>query len=91
MTDFDIDSFGDHDKTYSHPDDTGETIPLSSGRSMGGISTWEPNQEQETSFGGKTQSTKLKEVFIKGLYRKLSKTLDQTPEAFHFNDFQFRD
>ena len=31
MADTDIDPFGDHDKTDSHPDETGETIPLLSG------------------------------------------------------------
>ena len=28
MADVDIDPFGDHDNTDSHPDDTGENIPL---------------------------------------------------------------
>ena len=28
MADIDIDPFGEHDKTDSHPDDTGEAIPL---------------------------------------------------------------
>ena len=40
-----IDPFGDQDKTDSHPDDTGETIPLN----PGGGSTWKPEQEQEIS------------------------------------------
>ena len=57
---------------------------------MGG-STWEPEQEQETSFRGKTQSVRLKEGFIKGLYRKLSEITGQTPEAFHFDYFELRD
>ena len=36
MADIDIDPFGDHDKTDSHPDETGESIPLNS---RGGGST----------------------------------------------------
>ena len=48
MADVDIDPFGDHDKTDSHPDDTGETVPLNPGGAMRG-STWEPKREQETS------------------------------------------
>ena len=44
MADVDIDPIREHNKTDSHPDDTGETIPLRSvtpGGVMGG-STWEP-------------------------------------------------
>ena len=36
MADIDIDPFGEHDKTDSHSDDTGETIPLNPGGAMGG-------------------------------------------------------
>ena len=67
MADVDIDPFGDHNKTDSHPDDTGENIPPQV--TPGGGSTWEPECEQETSFGGgKTQSTRLKELFVEKLY-----------------------
>ena len=44
MADINIDPFGEHDKTDSHPDDTGNNIPLppvNPGGAMGG-STWEP-------------------------------------------------
>ena len=41
MADVDIDPFGDHDKTDSHPDE-GENIPLTPGGEMGGGSSWEP-------------------------------------------------
>ena len=41
MADIDIDPFGEHDKTDTHPDETGENIPLTPGGVMGG-STWEP-------------------------------------------------
>ena len=53
MADVDINPFGDHNKTDSHPDDTGETIPLSPGGAIGAAgSSWEPEPEQETSCGG---------------------------------------
>ena len=31
MADIDIDLFSDHDKTDSHPDETGESIPITLG------------------------------------------------------------
>ena len=43
MADIDIDPFGDHDKTDSHPDES-ENIPLPP-VNPGGGSTWEPDQE----------------------------------------------
>ena len=53
MADDDIDSFGDHDNTNSHPDDTDQSILLNPGGAIGGGgSSWEPEQKQETSFGG---------------------------------------
>ena len=60
MADVDIDPFEEHDRTESRTDDhteTGENIPFTpvGGRS----STWEPEREQETSFGGESQRTKL--------------------------------
>ena len=64
--DIDIDPFGEHDKIDKHPDES-KTIPFTLGGVTEGGSTWEP--EQETSFrGGKTQSTRLKEVYVEGLY-----------------------
>ena len=56
-----------------------------------GRSTWEPDREQETLFGGMRQRTGLKREYVKGLYEKLSKNLGQTPEAFHFDLFELRD
>ena len=47
MANIDIDPFGGHDKKDSHPDETGENIPLDQGREMVG-STWKPEHEQET-------------------------------------------
>ena len=63
MADVDIDPFGEHDKTESRPDEpTGENIHLTP---VGG-STWEPEREQETSFGGKSQRIRMTEERVKG-------------------------
>ena len=69
MADVDIDPFGEHNKTNSHPDETGENIALTPEESMGGGFTWEPEREQETSFGGRTslRGEVLRER-VKGLY-----------------------
>ena len=61
MVDIDIDLFRDHDKMDARPDEpTGETICLILGGVIGGGSTWEPECKQETSFRGKSQSTRFK-------------------------------
>ena len=54
--DIDIDPFGDHDKTDSHPDETGENIPLSPEESMGGESFWEPEQKTRNIIWRKNES-----------------------------------
>ena len=82
--------FGDHDKTDGQTDEADETVLLNPG-GVGGGATWEREREQETSFGGKTQRTRLKEAQIEGLYRKLSEMTCQTPEVFHFDNFELRD
>ena len=68
MADMDINPFGKHNKTDAVPDkqpDTDETIPFTLGGVIEGGSTWEPEREQETSFrGGKSQSTRLEELFV---------------------------
>ena len=78
MVDIDIDLFGEHDKTEEHPVETGENIPRTP-FTPGGV-TWEPvpEREQETPFVGSVREEVLKEC-IKGLYRKLSESMDQTP------------
>ena len=68
-----------------------EHIPLdlvTPGRS----STWEPDRgEQETSFGGESQRTKLMKDYIKDLYKKLSENIGETPELFHYDYFKLKD
>ena len=43
------------------------------------------------SFGRETQLTRLKEAQVEGLYQKLSESMGQTPDAFHFDDFKLID
>ena len=52
---------------------------------------WEPKREQETSFRGESQRTKLVKEHVKGLYQKLSKSMGKTSEAFHSDYFELRD
>ena len=58
MADVDIDPFGEHESRPDDHTDTGENILLIPGGPKEG-STWEPTREQETSFGGESQRTKL--------------------------------
>ena len=80
MADVDIDPFGEHDRTESRTDETAENIPFTP---VGG-STWEPDRgEQETSFGGESQRTKLMKDYVRDLYKKLSENVSETPEESH--------
>ena len=64
MADVDIDPFGEHKSRTDDHTDTSENIPL-----IPGGSTWEPEREQETSFGGRgSQRTKLMKDYVKDLY-----------------------
>ena len=86
MADVDIDPFGEHKSRPEEPTD--EHIPLdpvTPGRS----STWEPDRgEQETSFGGESQRTKLMKDYVRDLYKKLSENVGETPEEFHYDYFK---
>ena len=83
MADVDIDPFGEHESRPEEPTD--EHIPLdpvTPGRS----STWEPDQgEQETSFGGESQRTKLMKDYVRDLYKKISENVGETSELFHYD------
>ena len=85
MADIDIDPFGDHESRPEEP--TGENIPLTPGEG----STWEPEREQETSFGGESQRTKVKEDYVRDFYHVISKEYERTSEAFYFEDFKLED
>ena len=86
MADVDIDPFGEHESRTDQPMD--EHIPLdpvTPGRS----STWEPDRgEQETSFGGESQRTKLMKDYVRDLYKKISENISETPEEFHYDYFK---
>ena len=85
MADIDIDPFGEHE---SRPEElTDEHIPLDP--VTPGRSTWEPDRgEQETSFGGESQRTKLMKDYVGDLYKRLSENIGETPELFHYDYFK---
>ena len=60
MADVDIGPFGEHESRPEEPTD--EHIPLSP---AGGGSTWEPEHEQETSFGGEASEKLLLKFWTK--------------------------
>ena len=87
MADIDIDPFWEHESRPEEPTD--EHIPLdpvTPGRS----STWEPEHEQETSFGRESQRTKLMKDYVRDLYKKISENIDETPELFHYDYFKLK-
>ena len=51
---------------------------------------WEPECEQEMSFGGESQRTKLKKDYVRDLYQKLTEKYGVS-EAFRFDYFELRD
>ena len=85
MADIDIDSFGEHESRPQEPTD--EHIPLDP--VTPGRSTCEPDRgEQETSFRGESQRTKLMKDYVRDLYKRLSENIDETPELFHYDYFK---
>ena len=86
MADVNIDPFGEHESRPEEPTD--ENIPLDPVTPVGGGSTWEQTHEQETSFGGESQRTKLMKDYVKDLYKKLSENIGETPELFHYDYFK---
>ena len=85
MADIDIDPFGEHESKPEEPTD--EHIPLDP--VTPGRSTWEPGRgEQETSFGGESQRTKLMKDYVRDLYKRLSENIGETLELFHSDYFK---
>ena len=78
----DTDHFGDHDKTDVQPNEMGKTIPVTPGRAT---------LVHEMSFGGTSLRREAHKEYVNGLYQKLYKSMGQTPEAIHFDNFQLRD
>ena len=89
MADVDIDPFGEHESRTEEPTD--EHIPLDPVTPVGERSTWEPTREQETSFGGESQRTKLRKDYVRDLYKQLSENIGKTPELFHYDYFKLED
>ena len=89
MADVDIDPFGEHESRPNDNTETGENIPFTP---VGGRSTWEPDRgEQETSFRGESQRTKLMKDYVRDLYKRLSKNVGETSELFHYDYFKLED
>ena len=85
MAEIDIDLFREHESRPEEPTD--EHIPLD--RVTPGRSTWEPDRgEQETSFRGESQRSKLMKDYVKDLYKRLSENIGETPELFHYDYFK---
>ena len=85
MADIDIDPFGEHESRPEEPTD--EHIPLD--LVTPGRSTWEPDRgEQETSFGGESQRTRLMKDYVRDLCKRLSENISETPELFHYDYFK---
>ena len=56
------------------------------------VHPWEPEREQETSFGGReSQRTRVLRDRVEGLYEKLSQGKARTSEVLHFDLFELRD
>ena len=64
MEDIDINPFGEHESRPEEPTD--ENIPLDLVTPVGEGSTWEPEREQETSFGGRSHTSILHKEYIVG-------------------------
>ena len=85
MADVDIDQFGEHESRPEEPTD--EHIPLDPVTPGG--SALEPTREQEMLFGRReSQRTKLMKDNVKDLYKKLSESIGETPELFHYDYFK---
>ena len=85
MADTDINPFGEHESRPEEPTD--EHIPLDP-VTQGRSSTWESTLEQETSFRGESQRTKLMKDYVRDLYKKLSEIIGETSELFHYDYFK---
>ena len=98
MADVDIDPFGEHGPFgprviegphESRPDETGESIRLT----PVGRLTWEPECEQETSFGGLSGArVRLNAGFVEdkvnGLYEILSEHFLKNQNVIYYDNFE---
>ena len=72
-----------------------EEDQLGTSRVLGPAGPWEPEREQETSFGGRStgRQSQRNRVLInqdEGLCERLSKKLPRTSEVFHYDLFELR-
>ena len=79
MADIDIDPFGEHE---SRPEEqTDENISLDPVTPVGGGLTWEPECDQETSFGGRSRTSILhKEYLVGEIYELIDNKMHQRLE-----------
>ena len=83
MKDIDNDPLGEHKSRPEEP--TGESNPLT----LVGRSTWEPEHEQEPTFGGgRIQAGRITDSFVDSLYKELSKHYSQNSDATHYDNFR---
>ena len=87
MANIDIDPFGEHESRPEEPTDEHTPLDLVTP----GRSTWEPTSEQEISFGGESQRTKLMKDYVKDLYKKISENIGESSEEFHNDYFKLED
>ena len=87
MADIDIDPFEEHELRPEEPTDEHILFDLVTP----GGSTWEPIREQETSFRGESQRTKLMKDYVKDFYKKISENIGETPEEYHYDFFKLED
>ena len=88
MADIDIDPFGEHESRLEETGD--ESISLTP---VGGGSVWEPEREQETSFGGLSGArARLNAGFVEGkvngLYEILSEHFPKNQNVIYYDDFE---
>lgn len=88
MGDIDNEPFGENGR----PDegDTDETFPLIPTRDRTRVQIHTPGEE-ETSFGGLSQNTRVLQEIVEGLYDRLSERFQPKPEVLYTDLFEIRD
>ena len=89
MADVDIDPFREHDRAKSRTDGNIPLDPVT----PGGRSTWEPEHEQETSFGGLSGArARLNAGFVEDkfnrLYEILSEHFTKNQDVIYYDSFE---
>ena len=80
MADIDIDPFGEHESRHEKPPDGHIPLDLVT---LGRSSTWEPGRgEQEASFGGESQRTKLMKDYVRDLCKTIYQKTLMKPQNY---------